>query len=170
MQVSELKKQREREEQPYIFGHFEGTYNGAIYFVLENRGNSPALNVETRFDPSPAMHSGVSLNDTSIFRNPILFFAPGTIYRQLVDVGHNLLADNRPTQFSLEIRYKTLANKDISDRIEYDLEYLKGLTRPPQEIDESLADLAITLRKVYRLLENRHIQDSLQRVPMDESE
>jgi ABC-type multidrug transport system fused ATPase/permease subunit len=41
----EAQKQRENNERPYIQGYFDSSNSGAIYFTIQNFGNSPTIDV-----------------------------------------------------------------------------------------------------------------------------
>ena len=100
---------REAQERPNVIAYFDPAANGVIYFVVNNSGNSPAVNVEVRFDdPAPIDFANRPLDQVSLFQKPITFLPPGQQFRQLVDVGHKLLADDRPTVFRTTVLYESV--------------------------------------------------------------
>jgi NADH:ubiquinone oxidoreductase subunit 2 (subunit N) len=50
LQATELQRQRENQERPYITAYFAGTSRGAVYFEIQNAGNSPAIDVALKFE------------------------------------------------------------------------------------------------------------------------
>lgn len=148
VQADEARKQRELQERPYISGSFKGSYGGFLYFDLQNSGNSPAVNVKVRFDPSPVDARGRSLNEVSLFNKPISFFPHGQSYRQLIDAGHRFLSEGNPTEFRVDLTYETVFGEIIKDKIEYDLAYLKDAHIPGRTIEESLDQIAKQMKSL----------------------
>src|SRR5690606_1179927 len=91
MQAAEMQHQRENEERPYIVAHFEPTSSGMVYFTIQNIGKSPALDVTVTIEPSPVTHSGKTLSELSLLKNPIRFLMQGTALRHALGPGYFLL-------------------------------------------------------------------------------
>jgi len=152
MQAVETRKQREQQERPYVLAYFDGDSSGAIYFIIENAGNSPALGVHVSFDPAPVDFAGRSLNEVSLFQNAIGFLPPGKRHQQIIDVGHKLLADDMPMAFKVSVDYKTIYG-DIENEIhQHDLSYLKQATAPRKSTEDYLKSVSNELRDLNRLV------------------
>lgn len=150
-QAVSVERQRQSQERPYVIAYFDSASNGAVYFVVENRGNSPACNVTFRFNPAPIDFHGRSLDKVSVFANPITFLPSGQQLRQIVDVGYRLLAEGRPTKFIVGISYYSVAKKHYGEgeAVEHDLEYLKQATVPLKGTEDYLK---VVSEKVDRLV------------------
>lgn len=167
MQTILTKREFDRRERPYITGHFYGSHQGGIYFSLENRGNAPAIGVSARFDPAPEMHNGISLNDVSLFQNPIALFPPGASYRQLVALGKQMFADGKPLSFTLSVNYRATSGKRFEEQFHYNLDYLKGVLRPLPTVEESMQKTADYLEKIHQLM-NKERMDRMAQSFVDE--
>ena len=154
LQAVEAQKQRESQERPYVITDFDAGSNRLIYFVIQNSGNSPALNTKIQFDPAPVDYSGRRLNQVSLFEKPISFLSPGKTFRQLVDVGHKLLADGKPTKFRVSISYESIHGEIYRDSTEHDLAYLKQATAPGRSIEDNLGAMSEELKKLVTLLDS----------------
>ncbi len=153
IQAVEIQRQRESVERPYVIAYFDGSSRGTLYFVIENRGNASALDVKVTFDdPAPVDFAGRSLNTISLFQKPISFLPPGKMYRQVVDVGHRLLADDRPTEYKAEVSYTSEFGRPFIEMFEYNLAYLKQATVPPKTTEENLEDIAARLKEIKDIL------------------
>jgi hypothetical protein len=137
----EVQKQRENNERPYIQGFFDTGNSGAIYFAIQNFGNSPAIDVVIKFGLAPIDYAKRPLGDVSLFSKPISFIAPGQCYRQLVNVGFVLLAEGNPTKFDYEISYYSASRHKFVENIETDLAYLKQATVPGKSVEEHLSSI-----------------------------
>jgi multidrug efflux pump subunit AcrB len=152
LQAVEVQKQRESQERPYVIAYFDAESNGVIDFVIENSGNSPALNVTVKFNPAPIDFSGRPLNQVSLFEKPISFLPVGKSLRQLVDVGHSFLADGKPTKFSVSLSYTSIHHEIYRESAEHDLAYLKQATRPGKSVEDNLEAISKELEGLARLL------------------
>jgi len=61
MQATEIQRQRENQERPYITVFFEGTNRGGLYLEIQTAGNSPAVDVAFKFVPDPIDFAGRKL-------------------------------------------------------------------------------------------------------------
>ena len=161
LQAVEVQKQRESQERPYVIAYFDAESNGVIYFVIENSGNSPALNVTVKFNPAPIDFGGRPLNQVSLFEKPISFLPAGKSLRQLVDVGHSFLADGKPTKFSVAISYTSIHHAIYQESTEHDLAYLKQATRPGKSVEDNLESISKELEGLARLLKHVCHGDSI---------
>ena len=154
-QAVEAQRQRESMERPYVIAYFEGDSRGAVFFVIENQGNSPAFNVEIKFEgPAPVDVAGRPLNTISLFQKPISLLSPGKAQRQFIDVGHRLLAEGKLTQYKVKVTYWSAFGRDFGETFEYDLAYLKQATVPSKTIEENLAEIAAHLKEIEGLLKS----------------
>ena len=155
VQVREMKRQWREQSQPYVYGEFTTTYQGALLFVLQNRGNSPAFTVEARLEAGP---DGVSehLLKASLFSSNIRFFPPGDSYRVFAGMGPELLGRRaKAPNCTLELSYQTADGRIISDRIEYDLSYLSGALIPPATEADRMGEIARHLSAIKDVLKSR---------------
>lgn len=148
VQAVETQKQREELERPYVIAYFDATNNGALYFVIENSGNSPALDVRFKFDPSPIDHAGRALDTISLFANPISFLPTGKVIRQIVDASHRFLEDGKALKYEVSIKYYSAFGDKFSESIEHDLEYLKQTTLPIKTTNDYLKEISKELEKL----------------------
>jgi len=154
LQAVEIQKQRENLERPYVTAYFDGTSNGAISLVIENSGNSPALDVTFKFDPSPVDFAKRPLNEISLFSNPISFLPAGKVIRQIIDAGYRFLEDGKPTKFSVAIKYSSIFGDNFDDSIEHDLAYLKQATLPGKTTEDYLKKISEELEKLSQHIKN----------------
>lgn len=152
LQAVEVQKQRESQERPYVTAYFDGTSGGLVFFVVENFGNSPALNVTIQFKPAPIDFAGRPLNRVSVFKRPISFLPPGKSLRQAVDVGHRFLAEGKPTVFAVSISYTSVHHYVYKESLKYDIAYLKQATLPRKSVAENLESISKKLGDLVSLL------------------
>jgi hypothetical protein len=107
VQAFEAQKQREMSERPYVMVYFDAAYGGFLSLVITNAGNAPAVDVRIKFDPGFQIYSGESINNISLFQNPISFLPPGMLHRQLIDASHRFLEKGKPTYFKAHLEYRT---------------------------------------------------------------
>ncbi len=153
LQAVEVQKQRQSEERPYVIAYFDGASNGAIYFVIENSGNSPAINVNFQFTPTPVDFANRPLNQISLFARPISFLPAGKVLRQIVDAGYRFLAEGKPTRFSICVNYTSIFHEAYQETLDYDLEYMRQATIPGKTAEDHLKIISEGLDKLVRLLE-----------------
>jgi hypothetical protein len=161
LQAVETQKQREASERPYVVSYFDGTGSGAICFMIENRGNSPAKDLIIEFSPSPIDHTGNPLDQISLFTNPISFLPPGQIIRQIIDAGYRFFDQGKPTRFKVTMRYSSIANKPFKESITHDLEYLKQTTHPLKSLGERLKDISDELKDLNKTFDRVRGMNSL---------
>ena len=154
LQAVEVQKQRQGQERPYVTAYFEGASNGAIYFAIENSGNSPAFDVNFQFNPSPVDHRNRPLNQVSLFARPISFLPPGKAYRQILDAGHRFLAEGKPTKFSVSVSYQSIYHEAYRETVEHDLDYLKQATLPTKTVEDHLDKISKELEDLVRILQS----------------
>jgi len=146
LQAVEAQRQRELQERPYITAYFKGSSKGAVYFVVENSGNSPALNLSIRFAPAPTDFSGRTLDQVSPFAKPIPFLPAGGSLRQIIDAGHAFLAEGKPTRFTITIAYSGVQGVSYSDHFDHDVEWMKQATLPDKSIEDHLEEITKILK------------------------
>ena len=146
MQATEIQRQRENQERPYITAYFEGTNRGGLYLEIQNAGNSPAVDVIFKFEPEPIDFVGRKLSEVSLFKKPISFMPQGKAYRQIIDAGHKFLADGKPTKYQIKIIYNSVSGQMFDESTDYDLDYLKQSTLPGKTTEENLEDIAKQLK------------------------
>ena len=146
------QKQREDLERPYITAYFDGSSSGALYFVIENSGNSPALDVSFKFNPSPVDFAGRPLNEISLFSNPISFLPTGKVIRQIVDASNKFLEKGKPLKYEVTTKYYSVFGDSFDHSVEHDLEYLKQVTLPRKTADDYLKDISKELSELTSLI------------------
>jgi hypothetical protein len=146
LQAVEVQRQRELRERPLVTAYFEGSSKAAVYFVVENSGNSPALDLSLRFEPAPTHFSGRTLDQDSTFARPIPFLPAGKSLRQIIDAGHRFLAEGRPTRFSVALAYSGIQGSSYSDKFDHDVEWMKQATVPEKSIEDHLEEIAKILK------------------------
>lgn len=152
LQAVEIQKERIEAQRPYVLFNFEGTSRGAIYFKIENLGNSPAKDVRFEFNPAPLDHADRPLDDISLFANPISFLPPGKQIRQIIDAGHRFFKGENPTRFEITVRYFSVHGAAYSEKITHDLEYMKQATIPSKTTEDSLEDMSEELKDIKQIL------------------
>lgn len=161
VQAFEAQKQREMSERPYVMVYFDAAYGGFLSLVITNAGNAPAVDVRIKFDPGFQIYSGESINNISLFQNPISFLPPGMLHRQLIDASHRFLEKGKPTYFKAHLEYRTPIGDKVNDSIEYNLEYLRDSHLPSKTIDKSLAEVSEHLKNIYGLFKQIKRGESL---------
>lgn len=160
LQAVEVQKQRQSQERPYITAHFDGTSSGAICFLIENVGNSPALDVRFRFTPAPVDFAGRPLSEVSLFANPITFLPAGKMIRQVLDAGYRFLAEGKPARFSVTVSYRSIWGEIYEETIDHNLEYLKQATVPGRTVEDHLKTISEQLKSLVQLVQNSRGLDS----------
>lgn len=153
LQGVEIQRQRENQERPYVLAYFNPANNGALYFVIENFGNAPALDILVKFDPSPVNFAGQPLNELSLFQTPISFLPPGKSMHQLIDAANKLLAEGKPTKYKISFVYVSIYGQKYSDSIEIDLSYYRDSTLPFKSIEEHLGILTGSIKRLTDVIE-----------------
>ncbi|HRN50290.1 MAG TPA: hypothetical protein PLC52_04215 [Anaerolineales bacterium] len=152
VQITEIQKQREASERPYIHAYFDDEYTGMLVFKVVNTGSAPALDVKITFDPSPRDYANRKLSTISIFSNPISFIPPGKEYRQLVIQGFNFFKKQRRRKFAVKTTYYSVSGKKYQENTVHDLSFLKHANLAPKQTDGYLKDLAEEHKKITREL------------------
>lgn len=163
VQAFEAQKQREMSERPYIMVYFDGAYGGFLYLVVTNAGNAPAVDVRIKFVPNFQVIKGQLVNNVSLFQNPISFFPPGMIYRQLIG-NYTFLEEGKPTNYEVRLEYGTTFGEKITDSIKYDLEYLKESQLPEQTTEKSLMQISERLKNIYELFKQVKLEEYYRRL------
>lgn len=148
LQAVEAQRQRELLQRPYVIAYFDGSSKATVNFLVQNSGNSPARNVTILFEPSPVDFAGRTLDKVSVFSKPISFLPAGATIRQLVDVGHRLLADGKPTHFVVSVTYSSVEGQSYSERFDHDIEWMKQATVPEKSLQDHLSDISEHLKKM----------------------
>ena len=160
VQAFEAQKQREMSERPHVMVYFDSVYGGFLHLVITNVGNAPAVDVKIKFAPNFEVYTGQSVNDISLFQNPISFFPPGMIYRQTIGNGYKFLEEGKSTHYKAHLDYRTTLGEKISDSIEYDLEYLKDSHLPGKTMEKSLAEISDHLKNINGQFNQLRIENS----------
>jgi hypothetical protein len=160
LQSVEIQRQRENQERPYVTAYFDGASNGAVYFIIENAGNSPALNVSVEIDPPPVDFTKRPLNKVSLFSNPITFMPSGKVFRQIIDAGYRFLEEGKPTKFKVAVEYLSIFGDSYDETIEHDLEYLKQATVPGKTTEDHLKKISDDIEKLTQFIHNAQGFDS----------
>ena len=161
LQAVEIQRQRENQERPYVITYFDGTNRGGMYIVIENRGNSPAINVSFEFIPTPIDFAGRLLSEVSIFKKPISFLPPGKSYRQIIDAGHKFLSDDKPSNYQITTIYSSVSDVLYKEKTDHDLSYLKQATVPGKTVEENLEDISKILGELSGLIKNARGMNSI---------
>lgn len=161
LQAVEVQKQRKSQERPYVLAYFDGGSSGVIYFVIQNFGNSPAIDVTVEFDPPPIDFANRPLNQVSPFANPVSFLPPGKSLRQIIDVGRRFFADDKPTKFQVSLIYSSIYHELYQESAGYDLTYLKEATVARKTTEENLEAITEELKKLVKQLNKVSTQKSL---------
>jgi len=164
MQATEIQRQRENQERPYITAFFEGTNRGGLYLEIQNAGNSPAVDVEFKFEPDPIDFAGRKLSEVSLFQKPISFMPQGKTYRQIIDAGHRFLAEGKPTKYHIKIVYSSVSGQLFDESTDYDLDYLKQSTLPGKTTEENLEDISKQLKDITEIFRSVRGMNSFGRV------
>jgi len=154
MQATEIQRQRENQERPYITAFFEGTNRGGLYLEIQNAGNSPAVDVAFKFMPEPIDYSGRKLSEVSLFNKPISFMPQGKAYRQIIDASHRFLADGKPTKYHIRIIYSSVSGQMFDENTDFNLEYLKQSTLPGKTIEENLEDISKQIKDLTEIFKS----------------
>lgn len=154
LQAIETQKQRENQERPYVNAFFDGEGSGAICVIIQNSGNSPALDVKVTFDPEPVDFANRPLGQVSLFAKPISFLPAGRSLRQVIDVGHRFLAEGKPTQFKISVSYSSVYHIVYADSTDCDLAYMKQATVPRKSTEENLEALTKELKELVAVLKS----------------
>ena len=99
------------------------------------------------------MHNSASLNTASLFKNAITFFPPGASYSVPIDLGKNLLADGRPTEFQLNLTYETTGGRHITDMITFDISYMVSVLVPPPTTADVLDKFKRPVERISHVME-----------------
>jgi hypothetical protein len=154
MQATEVQRQRENQERPYVTAYFEGTNRGGLYLEIQNAGNSPAVDVTFKFEPQPIDFAGRKLGEVSLFKKPISFMPQGKVYRQIIDTSNKFLADGKPTKYQIRIIYNSVSGQLFDESTDYDLDYLKQSTVPGKTTEENLEDIAKQLKDLTEAIKS----------------
>ena len=147
IQATELQRIREDQTRPYVLAYFD-TQGSSIIFVIENIGNSPAINLTIKFNPPPIDFQKRPLNTISIFERPISFLAPGKSLKQFIHVGFNHFESN-PEKLDVSLEYSGTNNQLFTETYQSDLGYLKQATVGVQSVEQSLVNLQTTLKEFF---------------------
>jgi hypothetical protein len=152
LQAVETERQRRNQERPYINAYFDASSNSVIYFVVQNSGNAPATNVKLSIEPAPIDYAGRKLNEVSFFSQPISFLPAGKIVRQLVGVGHQFLAKDKPVNFEVEVEYSSTHGEFFKEKLVQNLDYLRQTTGPGKSTEDNLAEIVKELSEIKTVL------------------
>lgn len=154
MQATEVQRQRENQERPYVTAFFEGTNRGGLYLEIQNVGNSPAVDVTFKFEPEPIDYAGRKLSEISLFQKPISFMPQRKAYRQIIDLGSKFLAEGRPTKYRVRIVYSSVSGQLFDESTNFDLDYIKQSTLPGKTTEENLEDISKHLKDITDILKS----------------
>jgi hypothetical protein len=148
IQATESQRIREDQTRPYVLAYFD-TKESVITFVIENIGNSPAINVLVKLSSPPIDFQKRPLSSLSVLSGPISFLAPGKSLKQLINVGFRYFEDN-PEKTDISIEYSGTNNQKFADTFHSDLGYLKQATVGEKSIEASLVDIKNILDKLLK--------------------
>jgi len=154
IQITEMQKQREASERPYIQAYFDDEYTGMLVFKVINSGSAPALDVKIEFNPAPRDYANRRLSSVSLFSNPISFIPPGKEYRQIVIQGYVFFKKSRRRKFAVKTTYYSSSGKRFEENTTHDLSYLKHAHVTPKQSDGYLKDIADEQKNIVRELSN----------------
>lgn len=154
MQATEVQRQRENQERPYITAYFEGTSRGMLNFEIQNAGNSPAVDVTFKFEPEPVDFAGRKLSEVSLFQKPISFMPQRKTYHQIIDASHKFLAEGKPTKYRVRIVYSSVSGQLFDESTYFDLDYLKQAILPGKTAEENLEDISKHLKDITDILKS----------------
>ena len=160
LQAIEVQRQRENLERPFIVTYYDLANNGAIYFIVENIGNSPAKDIGIKFEAAPTDHQNRSLEEISLFTNPIEFLPPQRSIRQLVDKGSNVLTGDN-LRFSHSVSYSSLRGETYREPGVIDLTYMKDMTRPMKSQEDHLETISNSLDRIHKTLDKIRHSDAI---------
>ncbi len=145
MQALEAQKQRESVERPAVVCYFDATSHG-IYFVIQNLGNAPAVDVKVSISPPTQT---VWKGFLGFERTPISFLPPGKLIRQFYGFGTSILNDKReyPTKFTIEVTYFSLTKMKFRERVDLDISYMCNIVLPAS-IETHLGEIAQHLSRI----------------------
>ena len=161
LQAVEIQRQREAQERPYVTVYFDASNRGFMFFIIQNSGNSPAVDVTFEFDPAPVDHAGRPLTQISLFQKPISFLPPEKNYRQLLDASHRFLAEEKPTKFKVTVIYSSISGELFKEVTDFDLSYMKQSNLPGKSVEENLEDISKQLKDLNTLLNSAKGMNSL---------
>ena len=148
LQAVETERQRRNQERPYINAYFDVSGYGLIYFIVQNSGNTPAINVKLSIDPIPIDYAGRKLNEVSFFSQPINFLPAGKTIQQRIDIGHQFLSNTETLNFVVKVEYSSTSGEFYKEKLDQNLEYLRQTTMPGKSIEDNLAEIVKELNEI----------------------
>jgi len=105
----EIQKQDRR---PYLI--FDLVFEGHIVYIsLKNIGKISANDISVKITPDlPTLGNHPPLSET-IFKKPILFFPPGKELKSLFNVSKDILDNNKPDTYNVELIYRWEGQKEL---------------------------------------------------------
>jgi hypothetical protein len=153
LQAVETERQRRNQERPSINAYFDPASSSVIYFVVQNSGNAPAIDVRLNIDPMPVDYAGRKLSEVSFFSQPITFIPAGKIIRQMMGVGPKFLAKYKPVNFDVIVEYSSVYGEFFKETSNQNLEYLRQTTVPGKSVEDNLAEIAKVLNEIKKLFQ-----------------
>jgi hypothetical protein len=72
--------------------------------------------------------------------------------RQTLDVGFRFLAEGKPVNFKVSVRYESVYGEMFTENISQDLEYLRQTTVQAKSVEEALSDITKELKELHTFL------------------
>lgn len=146
-QAAEAQKVRENLERPNVISHFDCDNEQYVYFNVENRGNSPAIEIEIKFHPNIERNRDPSLQRSQKISKSIDFLLPGRSIRQLVASKSQFLSSENTTKYNVTTTWSSVNGELFSNKSALDLVYLSENVMT-KSIQESLADISNYLKEI----------------------
>ncbi|MFW5794863.1 MAG: hypothetical protein ACOCV1_05225 [Bacillota bacterium] len=147
----EMKKERERFENPNINIKFEPITSGAYYnLIIENNSSIPAIDIEFEEYPSLIIFSNVRTDSIGFIKNGINFMAPGQLHKSLfLDVTDS---NKIESEIKFRISYKNERGKKYTRNFNFNTEAYKhvySLGKPfEKEIVSNLKGIKKEIKKI----------------------
>src|SRR6266496_1022633 len=105
-QVHEARKLREEQARPFVIVDFEPGF--LVYLTVENLGRTMARDVSIHFDKplQSSLPDRRELDESPLFREPILALPPGKKIRVLFDQFDGRTEAKLPFTYDVEVRYR----------------------------------------------------------------
>jgi hypothetical protein len=183
-QVTEARKTREDQAQPFVVVDFEPSNVSfrVINLVIRNVGRTLARDVQLKFDPllsSTHLNDKWDLNDTTLIREGIPSLPPGKEIKALFDLAHERFKSDLPMAYTVTVEFSDARDRRQTPLVyKLDLNVYYGL----QSVTEyGLHDAASALREIEKSVKKWtahfnglrvyvHDEDELQRKEFEDFE
>lgn len=144
VQVREARRLREEQARPFVVVDFEPGF--LIYITVANTGRTMARDVRITFD-KPLQTSLVrpsEIDESPLFREPILMMAPGKRIRVLFDSFPDRLKTDLSATYDVRLEYRGITKKLFKDHYRLDLSMYLGSSPP----EKGIPDLVLEVEKI----------------------